>query len=217
VIGVRQLKKTNFLVKACLVLIILPIYFQFYNQQAIANSANQIQDRATLKDKTELSLKQAIELAFPSALKWNKNAQLHDAINIDLDKPGKLIGSNGKRKYWNVAFGVPDTNKFFLVTIHEGKIDQVKDLTHKGDSPYPKNEFIQMEDIRCDSPELLKRALKIGGIYPGKDWAKGYNFWIIKDKKTNTSLILVIGWNSKNKQMKAIGFNATTGEYVQPN
>lgn len=66
-----------------------------------------------IQDRTELSLKQAIELAYPSALKWNKNAQLLDAINIDLDKPGKSIGSNGKRKHWNISFGVPDTNKFF--------------------------------------------------------------------------------------------------------
>ena len=26
-----------------------------------------------------------------------------------------------------------------------------------------------MKDVKYDSPELLKRALKIGGIYPGKE------------------------------------------------
>ena len=113
----------------------------------------------------KLSIKQAIELAYPSALKWNENAQLLTAVNIDLeDKAEKFIGSDGKRRYWNISFGVPDTNKFFLVTIHEGKIDQTNDLTSEGDSPYPKKEFIQMKDIKYDSPELLKKALKMGSI-----------------------------------------------------
>ena len=75
----------------------------------------------------ELSIKQAVELALPQALKWNTEAQLLHAVNIDLDKPAKSIGSSGKRKYWNIAFGVPDTNKFFLVTIYEGKIKSEKD------------------------------------------------------------------------------------------
>ncbi|WP_431028392.1 hypothetical protein [Lysinibacillus sp. LZ02] len=167
-------------------------------------------------DEQELSIKQAIELAYPPALKWNENAQLLQAINIDLDQPGKSIGSNGKRKYWNILFGVPDTNKAFLVTIHEGKIDHTSDLTRNGSSPYPKKEFIQMEDIKYDSPELLEKALKIGGIYPGKDWAKGYDFMLIKDAERNMDLIIVIGWNSDQTEMKAAGFNATTGEYIQP-
>lgn len=33
----------------------------------------------------ELSIKQAIELAYPAALEWDENAQLLDAININLD------------------------------------------------------------------------------------------------------------------------------------
>lgn len=165
----------------------------------------------------ELSIKQAIELAYPSALKWNKYAQLLDAVNIDLeDKNEKSIGSYGKRRYWNIAFGEPDTNKFFLVTIHEGKIDQAKDLTGKGSSPYPKKEFIQMKDIKYDSPELLKKALKMGSIYPGKDWAKGYNFMLKKDTETNITLMLVIGWDKDQTKMKAAGFNASTGEYIKP-
>ncbi|MGY3188366.1 hypothetical protein [Lysinibacillus sp. TE18511] len=86
-----------------------------------------------------------------------------------MDKPGKSIGSNGKRKHWNISFGVPDTNKYFLVTIHDGKIDMVNDLTGEGTSPYPKKEFVLMKDIKYDSPELLKKALKVGSIYPGKD------------------------------------------------
>ena len=103
-----------------------------------------------------------------------------------------------------------------MVTIHEGKIDQEKDLTRDGDSPYPKKEFIRMKDIKYDSPELLKKALKMGSIYPGKDWAKGYNFMLRKDTETNINLILVIGWNSDQTEMKTAGFNASTGEHIPP-
>lgn len=181
-----------------------------------ARSLQSTEDKFEVDEHQELSIKQAIELAYPPALKWNKNAQLLQAINIDLDKPGKSIGSNGKRKYWNISFGVPDTNKYFLVTIHEGKIDQTNDLTGEGDSPYPKKEFIQMKDIKYDSPELLKKALKMGSIYPGKDWTKGYNFMLRKDTERNINLILVIGWNSDQTEMKAAGFNASTGEYIKP-
>lgn len=162
----------------------------------------------------ELSIKQAVELAFPQAFKWNTEAQLLHAVNIDLDKHAKSIGSSGKRKYWNIAFGVPETNKFFLVTIYEGKIKSENDLTVINSSPYPKNEFIKLEGIKHDSPELLKRALKMNIIYPGKDWAKGYNFMLIKDKVRNINLLLVIGWNSDQTEMKAMGFNVSTGEYI---
>ncbi|EOQ12370.1 hypothetical protein [Bacillus pseudomycoides] len=165
-------------------------------EKVSARSLQSTDDTLEAVKNQELSIIQAIELAYPSALKWNKNAQLLQGVNIDRDKPGKSIGSNGKRKYWNIDFGVPDTNKIFLVTIYEGKIIEEKDLTGKDDSPYPKKEFIQMKDIKYDSPGLLKKALKMGSIYPGKDWAKGYNFIIRKDTERNINLILVIGWNS---------------------
>ncbi|MFJ6208938.1 hypothetical protein [Lysinibacillus sp. NPDC092081] len=185
-------------------------------EKVSARTLQSTEDPLEVAEQQELSIKEAIELAYPPASKWNKNAQLIDAINIDLDKPGKSIGSNGKRKHWNILFGVPETNKAFLVTIHDGKIDDTNDLTSDGASPYPEKEFIQMKDIKYDSPELLQKALKIGGIYPGKDWAKGYNFMLRKDIERNVTLLLVIGWNSNQTKMEAAGFNASTGEYIKP-
>lgn len=112
---------------------------------------------------------------------------------------------------------MPETNKVFLVTIHDGKIDYTNDVTRDGTSPYPNKEFIQMKDIQYDSPELLQKALKIGGIYPGENWAKGYNFMLRKDIERNVTILLVIGWNSDQTKMKEMGFNASTGEYIKPN
>ncbi|WP_400247372.1 hypothetical protein AB3U99_10415 [Niallia sp. JL1B1071] len=102
------------------------------------------------------------------------------------------------------------------MTIHEGKIDNAQELTEKGDTPKSKNEFIKLEDIHYDPPELLKKALDKGTIYPGEEWAKGYHFVLSKDTETNRNQMLVIGWNNKQTKMKAAGFNITTGEAVPP-
>ncbi|HDR8182591.1 TPA: hypothetical protein QC116_001943 [Bacillus thuringiensis] len=185
-------------------------------KQTSAHSTKSVKDTLEVSVHQELSVKQAIELAYPSALKWNKNAQLLQAVNIDKDKPEKSIGSNGKRKYWNIDFGVPDTNKIFLITIFEGKIVGAQDVTRDGDSPYSREEFIKLEDIHYDSPHLLKKALKMDDIHPGKDWAKGYNFMLKKDTKMNIPVMLVIGWNKEQTKMKAAGFHVTTGEYIPP-
>lgn len=167
------------------------------------------------QSKAELTILEAIKLANLSALKWDENAQLLTAVNIDLeDKAEKLIGSDGKRKYWNISFGVPDTNKFFLVTIHKGEIKETNDLTNNGDSPFPKKEFIAIEDINYDSPQLLKKALKLDAVNPGNDWAKGYNFMIRKDPETDIPLLLVIGWNKELKSIVSVYFDATDGNHL---
>lgn len=103
-----------------------------------------------------------------------------------------------------------------MIIIRKGKIDQADDLTAHDVSPYPKKEFVILEDIKYDSPELLKIALKMSSIYPGEYWAKGYNFMLKKDTERNINLILVIGWNSDQTEMKAAGFNVSTGDYVKP-
>ncbi|MFJ7954655.1 hypothetical protein ACIQZG_24540 [Lysinibacillus sp. NPDC096418] len=107
-----------------IVLVVLLLLFSFGAVEKLS-----AEDTFEVNERQKLSIKQAIEIAYPPALKWNEDAKLLQAINIDLDKPGKSIGSNGKRKHWNISFGVPETNKYFLVTIHDGKIDMVNDLT----------------------------------------------------------------------------------------
>ncbi|HDX9651680.1 hypothetical protein [Bacillus wiedmannii] len=185
-------------------------------EKTSAHSTKSVKDTSEVFEQQQLSVKQAIELASPSALKWNKKAQLLQVINIDKDKPEKSIGSNGKRKYWNIDFGVPNTNKIFLITIYEGIIVEAQDVTRDGVSPYSREELIRLEDVNYDSPQLLKKALKIGDIHPGKDWAKGYNFMLKKDTEMNIPLMLVIGWNREQTKMKAAGFHVTTGEYIPP-
>lgn len=201
-----HIKKKRIIVLLILILMSISGVILFVNSPSSETKA---------ETEGELSILEAIKLAYPAALEWDANAQLLDAINIDLDdKAEKSIGSNGKRKYWNIMFGVPDTHKNFLVTIYKGEFEGKKDLTVDGTSPYPKKDFIALEDIKYDSPELLKKALKIGNIDPGKDWAKGYNFMLIKDPETNITLLIVIGWNKELDSMVAVHFDATNGKHV---
>ena len=102
----------------------------------------------------------------------------------------------------------------FLVTIHEGKIESTENIGGKGSSPHPEEALIRFEDINYDSPQLLKKALELENVHPGKDWAKGYNFMMIKDPETKITLILVIGWDADQKKMVAVYFNATNGEHI---
>ncbi|MGE6259088.1 hypothetical protein ACQKCU_14470 [Heyndrickxia sporothermodurans] len=61
-----------------------------------ARSIKSVKDTLEAFEHQKLSLKQSIDLAYQSVLKWNKNAQLLQAINIDLDKSGKSFGTMGK-------------------------------------------------------------------------------------------------------------------------
>jgi len=125
-------------------------------EQLSARSLQSTEETFQVDEHQKLTIKQAIELASPFALKWDENVQLLTAMNIDLeDKAEKSIGSNGKRKYWNIAFGVPDTNKYFLVTIFKGEIVGAEDHTKEGSSSYLKNELTLLEDIKYDSPQLV--------------------------------------------------------------
>ncbi|REB06503.1 hypothetical protein DVB69_12425 [Sporosarcina sp. BI001-red] len=201
--------------KVAFVFLLLLISFGVADKLS-ARSLKSTEEKFEVDNHQEYSIKQAIELAYPSALKWDGNAHLLHAVNIDLeDNNEKFIGSKGK-KYWNISFGVPDTNKFFLVTIYKGEIERINDVTNIDDSPYPEKEFIALEDIHYDSHQLLKKALKLGIVKPGKDWAKGYSFMIRKDSQTNVPLLFVIGWNKEQTEMRSAVFSASTGEYVKP-
>ncbi|MGE8080961.1 hypothetical protein [Peribacillus loiseleuriae] len=210
--------KINLFLKACLILIVITIYFQYFNQQAMAQSTidilNPNQSTPSSSETIELSLKQAIDLAYSFAIRWNKEAKLLRCNSVDEDK--NISGLNGKRKYWNVIFGVPDTNKEFIVQVQEGKIDLQKDITRNGLSK-SKQDFIELSDIKYDSPQLLKKAKDLTELYPGNEWAKGYNFEITKatDSVKNIVVIIVYGWKKNYKKMKVVPFNATTGEYIR--
>ncbi|WP_217588220.1 hypothetical protein [Lentibacillus saliphilus] len=165
---------------------------------------------ATTNLSVEVSLNEAISIAYQNAVNWDKKAQLYRGTSVDNDEG--ITGGDGKRRYWDILFGIPDTNKIFLVQIQDAEIKKAIDITSEDDTPIPKNYFIDNSEIKFDTPELLKKAKEITELYPGDDWAKGYNFRIAKDIDKSVILIDVIGWNKKRDEMKGLQFNANTGE-----
>ncbi|WP_077706268.1 hypothetical protein [Virgibacillus dokdonensis] len=168
-------------------------------------------DLQDTKSNFKLTLKQAIELAYSDAVLWNKQAKLIDAISIDNDE--KQTGGDGKRRYWNITFGLPNTNDFYLVNIHDGKINEHVAFPNEGEELRPKEYFItNLSEIKYDTTELLKKAKSLTNLYPGDVFAKGYNFGITKDPRKNIILIKIIGWDKARKKMKYLLFNGETGE-----
>lgn len=172
-------------------------------------------------NSNELTLMQAVKVAYPTALRWNRRAKLFFITSKDnsFKDPNRFqSGRDGKRKYWNIQFGVPDSNKLFLVTVHNGKVDETANLTDKEGPKQPKIDFVlRLSDIRYDSPELLKQAKKIVSIYPGREFANGYHFGLFKDTQSGDVVISVIGWDKGRKKMKHVFFNGATGKPIQPN
>lgn len=157
-----------------------------------------------------LTLKEAIEIAQKEALQWNKEAMLYSGNSVDKDDTP--TGMDGKRKHWNIEFGIPGKTDFYLVTIRDGKANE-KAHVPAGFEVMPKNYFIaSVEEFKYDTPELLKKGEKITKIYPGDTFAKGYNFSFSKDPQKNIPIVNVIGWDQDKKNMIYLEFNAVTGE-----
>lgn len=198
--------------KKSLILIVFSLIIMFIGGYMNSLPDNDNQSAiVTTNLSIELSLNEAIKIASQNALKWDKKAQLYSGTSVDNDEG--ITGDDGKRRYWNILFGIPDTNRIFLVQIKDAEIKESVDITSKGDTPMPKNYFIDdLSEIKFDTPELLKKAKEITELYPGDNWAKGYNFGISKDIEKNVILIDIIGWNKQRDKMKGLQFNANTGE-----
>ncbi|REB06641.1 hypothetical protein DVB69_12430 [Sporosarcina sp. BI001-red] len=200
--------------KKSLLLLFICVLLVSCQQYADKNSTedSNVVSEVTFTPNTEmdLTLKEALEIAHEEALKWNKKAMLYNGTSVDKDKTP--TGMEGRRKHWNIEFGIPDKTDYYLVTIRNGK---VLDKVHLPNElkPMSKNYFIStVEEFKYDTPELLKKAQKVTKIYPGDIFAKGYNYGFIKDPEKNFPLVMVIGWDQAKKNMIYSMFNAVTGE-----
>lgn len=146
-------------------------------------------------------------------LKWNKEARLYVGISVDKDE--EQTGMDGRRKHWNIQFGIPGKTDWYLVSIQDGKVWKTKHLPNELDS-MPENFFINnVEEFKYDTPELLEEGQKVTKIYPGDVFAKGYNFGFSKDPEKNIPIVMVIGWDKTKENIVYLMFNAETGEFVE--
>jgi hypothetical protein len=158
----------------------------------------------------ELTLKEAIEVAHKEAIKWNKDAMLFNGLSVDRDETQK--GMDGRRKHWNIQFGIPGKIDWYLVTIRNGKVDERVHLPDELDKMSEEYFIHDVNEFNHDTPELIQKGQQITEIYPGDVFAKGYHFGFTKDPQKNIPLVMVIGWDKTRENMIYLMFNAKTGK-----
>ncbi|MGE7839800.1 hypothetical protein ACQKNX_03310 [Lysinibacillus sp. NPDC093712] len=149
------MKKNLFLLFICIFL----VSFQPSTFQDTTMSSNKKSEVSFFPDtEMSLTLKEAIEIAQKEALKWNKEAMLYGGNSVDKDNTP--TGMEGKRKHWNIEFGIPGKTDFYLVTIRDGKANE-KAHVPAGLEVMPKSYFIaSVDEFKFDTPELLKKGQK---------------------------------------------------------
>jgi hypothetical protein len=145
-------------------------------------------------------------LGLKRALAWDKKAALIELTSVDIEPRGSL-GEGGKRSPWNLIFGVPETNQVLLVSIRDSKITNV--ITSQ--QTVTREEAINSQEVIADSTDVIEVARKRFGLKPGKNWAKGYHFLLLKSE--GHVFLGVVGLNPEGKFTK-IWFDAKTGKYL---
>jgi len=163
----------------------------------------------TSTETKTLSLLQAVELAYSDALSWNNDAQLMNAKSVQNGNDEM----DGKSSGWDVFFGLPGSYEAFWVSIRDGEIGSHADISDEGAMTQFASYYINdLSKIKFDSPELLKGAIKTNKLYSSDNGEKGYTYKISKNGEENIILIQIIGWDEKEEKMKALQFDASTGE-----
>src|SRR5690625_1300383 len=167
----------------------------------------------TKKLLKKMTLIEALTFAYSDAVKWNKGAMLVDAKSVDSDE--EIVQFDGKRRYWDITFGVPHTHEAFLVSIRDGEINNY-DISDEGVPVHSNDYFItDLSEIKIDSPELLKKVISTTKLYPSDTWTKSYSYGISKDIDKDIVLIKIFGWGKEREKFMGLQFNASTGEFLK--
>jgi hypothetical protein len=152
----------------------------------------------------EITLKEAINIGLDRAGKWNENASLASVTSVD-EEMGGTRGATGKRYKWTLSFVAPSIDQQLFLGISKGEVSFV----HEGKGP--SFEAIKLDDIKFDSPYLVKMAKEKFNLQKGVDWATGYNFTL--DSENGKPTVTVLG-NDKDSLFTRIIFDAKNGEVV---
>lgn len=157
----------------------------------------------------ELTLKEAVQLADQHAKKMDVNYQLLYVTSVDEEPNEETMhsGDEGKRRLWNLIFGVPHSNKGLTVRVENGKVLR----SHQVQETVQSEMVFRQQDIQWDSPAILKIAKTKYDLKPSQGFGKGYHFKVVKDQ--GVLFFGVSGWDSSGKA-KTIYFNSENGEYL---
>lgn len=155
---------------------------------------------------SQLSLKEAVNLGWRHAAAWDPEAVLISASSVDDEYEEEGKGNNGRRRFWNLIFAVPEKDRSLILTIRDGQVQlkETKDV-------YQAAEGVQVHEIIVDSPQLVKRARDKYHLLPGVTWAEGYHFVLFKSE--NVLFAAVVGLNEKEQYTK-IFFDPQDGSYL---
>lgn len=100
---------------------------------------------------TELTLKQAIDLASSAARCWSRNSSLVYAVSTDAEEtPSSGGGQDGKRYGWNMVFLRGNSQQNLLVAIRQGKVAYIQEVLMVYKKPIIPNK------LRLDSKTALR-------------------------------------------------------------
>jgi len=154
-----------------------------------------------------MDILEALRFSSAEAKKWSGNAEPYFITSVDEDTSTWHTGENGERRYWNLFYGIPGTDRMLIITIHDKKIVHFVPVENPaGDASY-----IEIDKLKLSSKDALKKATALYGLLPGRTWARGYHFTM--ESYDGYPVLTVVGLNTE-KKMTRMFFNAITGEII---
>lgn len=150
----------------------------------------------------------AYQIARAEAINWDEAALPYFITSVDDSMDGGFIqGADGKRRCWNFDFVVENTNKHFIITLHD------KTIVNKieADSSVHNDCIIETEKLNISTAEAVLVAKETYGLLPGTDWAQGYHFVL---KREGRILVLAVVGRNESGEMSRVFFNAETGAVI---
>ena len=182
--------------------------------------------------KHNLTALEAFALAYEEAKKVTAEEPLliYLGSSDDTNKTafGVSNGSDGRRNSWSFSFGSAKGNLALGGSIHDGECTIVQ-VAHDDNNSLQKGKY-HISDIKLDSPEAIRQAIKTLDLRQGdplakNDWFTGYHFTIAEvypDPYSPQTLLVFrvtgispasLNHNRENLRMQAF-FAAQTGELV---
>ena len=103
------------------------------------------------RDYHAISLKQAIDLCFPEALRWSSDARLAYAISTETGEQSgnSSQGKDGLWPNWNIIFVEEKTRRNLLVAVRQGRMAYTRELLMAFKNP------INHTDLKFDSTAAI--------------------------------------------------------------